>query len=197
MISEQNRIYSFVLFASGDGSNAENLWRFFASKKNFKVELLICDREEAGVIDRAIRDNIPYIIIAKKKMDTKTHESLIMKKLNEFKIDLILLCGYRRLLSKNFVEQFPKKILNIHPSLLPKYPGLHAYERAFHEGETLHGATVHFVDQGMDTGEIIVQKFYKRQSFDNFSDFKRRGMELEYQVYPEAVLKVIAEIERK
>ncbi len=191
MISEKSKNTNFILFASGDGTNAENLWHFFKKRSDAEILHLFCDRAEAGVLKRASTHHIPYTLIEKYQLTRRAHEDLLLQKLKTFQFDYILLCGYRNLLSKHFVGLFPKKIINIHPSLLPKYPGLHAYERAFHEGEVTHGATVHFVDEGMDTGEIILQKTFRRDVRDDFSQFKKRGMELEYKLYPEAILKIL------
>jgi phosphoribosylglycinamide formyltransferase-1 len=126
------------------------------------------------------------------------HEQTIHRQLEEYSFDYICLAGYMRIFSKDFIAQNWNSslglstIINIHPSLLPSFKGKDPYEQAFAYGVTLHGVSVHFVEPDIDAGPIILQKSYKRLKNDNFEDFKKRGLDLEYIAYREALKRVAA-----
>lgn len=181
---------NIAIFASGAGSNASKLIEKASELNNITIATLITDQEDAGIINYCQSTGQTYQVISKKNLSREEHEYQIIKALRPLKIDLILLAGYMRLLSKEFIHLFShpqekhSRIINIHPSLLPKYPGLSAYEQAFTHESTFSGITIHYVDTGMDTGEIILQnKFYKHPQ-DSLVDFKSRGLKLEHQMYP-------------
>lgn len=177
-----------AIFASGNGSNAQALLEKETMLNNVSVELIITDNPQARVIDIAKKFNKSYFIYPKKNINKTEHERLILTTLQNFKIEWILLAGYMRLLSPEFIQAFycPKlkqsKILNIHPSLLPLHPGLNAYEKTFEQTPNKAGVTIHFVDSGMDTGKILVQQGFENNS-KNFENFKRRGLQLEHHLY--------------
>jgi phosphoribosylglycinamide formyltransferase 1 len=199
-------IKNIAIFASGNGTNAMNLLELSNGQlKTISIKCLITDNEQAGVIakirNHKIFHELPLYIIPFLKHEEEPysvakerHEKKISKVLNIHQIDWITLAGYMRILSSSFLEDYfdeklqTNRVINIHPSLLPKYPGKDAYEQAYNSGDTQSGVTVHFVDGGVDTGPIILQKTFKRNPHDTLQDFKMRGLNLEYQIYKEALI---------
>jgi phosphoribosylglycinamide formyltransferase 1 len=184
---------SIAVFASGNGSNAENLFLFEKERQYLiKIKCLICDKSNAFVIQRAHSFKIPYFICPYRG-DNDEQEKQILHILNEFQIEWICLAGYMKILSRSFIEKFYDKnlgvsrILNIHPSLLPKFKGNNAYKRAFDSQDQWSGITVHFVDEGIDTGPIIIQSSFRKYENDKFEDFVKRGQEVEYKIYRKAL----------
>ncbi|MBL7665941.1 MAG: phosphoribosylglycinamide formyltransferase [Bacteriovoracaceae bacterium] len=176
-----------AIMASGNGSNAESLiTKAQELETKLNVVLVITDQPKAYVIERCKKHYIPCLII-EKKSDKSEHEKNILSVLKDFKIDWILLAGYMRILSPTFLKQYPKRVINIHPSLLPAFPGKSGYEDAFAANVTKSGVTIHYVDEGIDTGEIIMQESFNRMKDDTFSDFKNRGMNLEYKLYQQTL----------
>jgi phosphoribosylglycinamide formyltransferase-1 len=183
---------NILLMASGTGSNALNLLEYSKTLKDCQIKAIITDKKSSPLnsLDLAVP---VYYIPKKKNMDVRTHEELILKKIGPLKIDAVFLCGYMKLLSSNFLNEFystelkKNAVFNIHPSLLPKYPGSHAYERAFEAADTYSGVTVHFVDEGMDTGEIIFQERFERTNTDTLSTFILKGKQIEWQIYPKLI----------
>mgnify|MGYP001162592009 CR=1 FL=1 len=187
-----------VILASGEGTNAENIVSFFENKKE-QVEIVgvISDRPDSGVLKRAKSWNIPRALIKRKSKDRLTHEREVYEQVTKWGGDWVFLAGYMRVLGPCFISKFydqkrgHSRILNIHPSLLPSFRGLRAYERAFEEEVSFSGVSVHFVDEGIDTGELLIQKKFMRFKEDNFEDFRARGQRLEHEAYIEAIYKVI------
>lgn len=151
---------NLAIFASGNGSNAQAI--IDACKQgivNASVAVIITDKAHAFVVQRAIKENIPYYVFKPKTYSTKEdYEADILKKLQQHQVDFIALAGYMRLIGSVLLSVFPKKIVNIHPSLLPKYPGLNAIQQTIDNNDYELGVTIHYVDAGMDTGEIIRQE---------------------------------------
>ncbi|KYG91255.1 phosphoribosylglycinamide formyltransferase [Metasolibacillus sp. FSL H7-0170] len=148
-----------AVFASGSGSNfqaiAESIQR---GELDAKIELVITDKPGAFVVTRANELGIPVLELAPKTFPSKAHyEQAIIDALQEKKIEWIVLAGYMRLIGETLLAAFPNRIVNIHPSLLPSFPGKDAIGQAFEHGVKVTGVTVHFVDAGMDTGPIIAQ----------------------------------------
>lgn len=178
-----------VILASGRGSNAQSLaQKMHASPQNWELCALLCDQPKAQVLQIFQNLGIPTVDLdyAKSK---KEAEIQLEKFLSDNRIDLIFLAGFMRVLSPGFVEgqwehkHTRSKIINIHPSLLPKYPGLNSYERALENGEKVIGATVHFVDQGIDSGPIIAQRGIYRLPLESNQEFMARALKLEHDLY--------------
>ncbi len=176
-----------IVFASGRGSNAINIIETAKRLDNISILALICDNEYAKIIHSLESMNIPvYLIVAQKKA---TFEKEVLKIIRELKCNWIFLAGFMKILSESFIDSFSKmtcsdkRIVNIHPSLLPKYPGLNAYERSYLDKNNYHGVTLHYVDHGIDTGEIIKQIKYKVDQRLSLDQFKLQGLELEHKVY--------------
>ena len=190
-----------VVFASGSGSNAEALARWALQNPSQVVVVgLLTDNPQAGVVQRAMDLKIPLKIVQKSdaKNSRKYHEQKILQAIFDWQPDWIFLAGYMRILSKSFLENFMdhasghSRVVNIHPSLLPEFPGVDAYRRAFDAGVSHGGITVHIVDEGMDTGPILAQERFPRLPDDDLGSFQSRGQAVEHRIYVQ-VLAGVAE----
>lgn len=176
-----------AVMASGNGSNAENIARHAsACGERLCVPVIICDRPDAFVIERAKKLGIPCEVIPRDGTK-EAHEAKIAETLARHDIHVIFLAGYMRILSPAFIRAWPRRIINIHPSLLPAFPGRDGYGDAFRAGVPVSGVTLHYVDEGVDTGPVIAQKTFERRPDDTLETFRARGMELEYQLYREFI----------
>jgi len=183
---------------SGRGSNFEALADSVVSGKipNAEIALVLSNREAAAGIDRAKSRGLTTRIIPSKGLEREAYDRLVVAALNETKVDLICLAGYMRLLSPYFVSAFPQKILNIHPSLLPSFPGLEAQKQALDYGVKFAGCTVHFVDENLDAGPIILQSVVPVEDGDTEEALSARILKEEHRIYSEAV-KIVLEGKHK
>lgn len=174
---------NIALMVSGTGTNALKLIEHAKLLKNISVVGIIVDQPSSKLLNEKLV--VPIILIEKNLGEKKSdHEKKILEQLKKWNTDWIMLAGFMRLLSKKFLSQYHNRVVNIHPSLLPLYPGAHAYERAFQDQVSESGVTVHFVDEGMDTGAIWRQESFKRFPQDSLQDFIARGKNLEWKLYP-------------
>ncbi|HKD84090.1 MAG TPA: phosphoribosylglycinamide formyltransferase [Terriglobales bacterium] len=176
------------ILLSGRGSNflaiADNI---ASGALDAKIAIVISNRAEAGGIETARRRGLNAIVIPSKGKVREEHDREVVAALREHKVDLVCLAGYMRLLSPWFVQQFPNRILNIHPALLPAFPGLDAQKQAFDYGVKVSGCTVHFVDENLDHGAIIVQKVVPALDSDDEHSLAARILEQEHVAYTEAI----------
>ena len=177
------------ILLSGRGSNFEAIAKNVASGKipNARIAIVISNRPDAGGIETARRLGLTTLVLTSKGKDREQHDREVVAALKEHQVDLVCLAGYMRLLSPWFVRQFPHRILNIHPSLLPAFPGLEAQEQAFAYGARISGCTVHFVDEELDHGPIIVQKAVSVLDTDDEHSLAARILEQEHIAYTEAI----------
>jgi phosphoribosylglycinamide formyltransferase-1 len=177
------------ILLSGRGSNFEAIARNVANGTipNTRIAIVISNKSDAGGIETAKRLGLTARVIQSKGMAREDHDRALVAALKEEKVDLVCLAGYMRLLSPWFVQQFPQRILNIHPSLLPAFPGLEAQQQAFAYGVKVSGCTVHFVDEELDHGAIIVQKAIAVNSDDDEHTLAARILEQEHIAYSEAI----------
>ena len=177
------------ILLSGRGSNFEAIARNVADGTipNARISVVISNKPDAGGLETARRMGLTAMSIPSKGIPREEHDRAVVTALREHKVDLVCLAGYMRLLSPWFVQQFPHKILNIHPSLLPAFPGLEAQEQAFAYGVKVSGCTVHFVDEELDHGAIIVQRAVSVQDSDDEHTLAVRILEQEHQAYSEAI----------
>src|SRR6202166_2999197 len=182
------------ILLSGRGSNFEAIAKNVASGKiqNATIAIVISNREDAGGIARARELGIKTLVLPSKGKAREEHDREVVTALQQHKVDLVCLAGYMRLLSPWFVKQFPQRILNIHPSLLPAFPGLEAQEQAFAYGVKVSGCTVHFVDEELDHGAIVVQKAIAVLDRDDEPTLASRILEQEHIAYTEAINIVLA-----
>ena len=176
------------VFISGQGSNLRNLI-FHSREKNFpiKICLIISSKKDAYGIIYARKYGIPYKII---DTNTKNHTNEILYFLRKYKISFICLAGYMKIISKKIISCYENKIINIHPSLLPKFKGLNTFSRVLKNNEKKTGCTVHYVDSKLDNGRIITKKSFYLNKFDNEESLKLKTQQLEYKAYPEAIIKI-------
>jgi phosphoribosylglycinamide formyltransferase 1 len=177
------------ILLSGRGSNFEAIANNIASGKipNARIAVVISNLASAGGLEIAKRMGITAVLIPSKGVAREEHDRAVVAALKEHKVDLVCLAGYMRLLSPWFVQQFPHRILNIHPSLLPAFPGLEAQQQAFAYGVKVSGCTVHFVDEELDHGAIIVQKSVSVLDSDDEHTLGARILEQEHIAYSEAI----------
>jgi phosphoribosylglycinamide formyltransferase 1 len=177
------------ILLSGRGSNFEAIAKNVAAGQipNARISVVISNRADAGGIATAKRRGLTSLIIPSKGKDREAHDREVVAALQQHNTDLVCLAGYMRLLSPWFVRQFPHRILNIHPSLLPAFPGLEAQEQAFAYGVKVSGCTVHFVDEELDHGPIIVQKTVAILDTDDERSLAARILEQEHTAYSEAI----------
>ena len=182
------------ILLSGRGSNFEAIAKNIASGKvpGARIAVVVSNREDAGGIEIARKMGIEVVVIPSKGKAREDHDREVAQVLQDRKVDLICMAGYMRLLSPWFVKQFPQQILNIHPSLLPAFPGLEAQEQAFAYGVKVTGCTVHFVDEELDHGPIIVQKAIPVLETDNEKTLAARILEQEHEAYSEAINLVLS-----
>ena len=178
-----------AIFASGSGTNAENIIRYFQSNKKAVVEMVFCNNPKAGVIERAEKLQVPHFLFDKMDFyESNKIESL----LKEFQIDLIVLAGFLWLLPEKFINAFPDKIINIHPALLPRYGGKGFYGAKVHEavlkaGEKKSGITVHYVNANFDEGKIIAQFTCEVSQSDTPESLAAKIHRLEFEHYPKVI----------
>jgi phosphoribosylglycinamide formyltransferase-1 len=179
-----------AIFISGTGSNLKSLIKFSKLKKSpIIINMIISNNSKA----KGLRYSKIYKI-KKKVFDFKNalSEKKVITELKKNNIDLICLAGFMKILSKNFIKNFKGKILNIHPSLLPKYKGLNTHERAIKNKDKYSGCTVHFVNSKLDSGKIINQKKVKISKFDNSKTLAKKILIEEHKLYPAAIMKILS-----
>tara|TARA_B100001029_G_C14970023_1_gene399653 strand:- start:326 stop:901 length:576 start_codon:yes stop_codon:yes gene_type:complete len=179
-----------AIFISGNGSNMKNLIRFSYEKQSpIIVKLVISSNKNAKGLVFASKKKINNYFY--NFVNLKVAEKKILKIMNEKNIKLICLAGFMRILSSKFIKNFKGIILNIHPSLLPKYKGLNTHKRVLENGEKFSGCTVHLVNSKLDAGKIIMQKKIKTFKKDTALKLKKRVQKEEYKLYPRAIKKII------
>jgi phosphoribosylglycinamide formyltransferase-1 len=182
-------LHQLGILLSGRGSNFEAIARNVAEGRipNARIAVVISNRPDALGIDTARRLGLTAVVIPSQGMERERHEREVVGVLEQHQVRLICLAGYMRLLSPWFVRQFPQRILNIHPSLLPAFPGLGAQEQAFAYGVKVSGCTVHLVDEELDHGPIIVQRAVPVLESDDEHSLAARILEQEHVAYSEAI----------
>ena len=184
-----------AIFASGNGSNFQVLAEAVAEGAlNASIEWLICDQPDAYCIERAKQWNIPVFSFQPRDYPTKEDfEKEILRHLQMKEVDLLVLAGYMRLIGPVLLTAYPNQIINIHPSLLPSFPGKNAVLQAIEAGVRITGVTVHYVDQGMDTGPIIVQRAIPIEKGENAEDLHKKIQQVEHDLYPRIIEQICSE----
>ena len=189
-----------AVFASGTGSNFEKLVTYEKENKNcsYNISILITDIESAKVIEKAKKLGIVTYFINPKNFNTKEDfENKIVEILNLHNIELIALAGYMRILGKTLLISYPNKIINIHPSLLPKYPGKSGISDAFLDKAEKTGVTIHYVDSGIDTGKIITQEELVIEPNWSIGELEENIHKIEHSIYPLTLNKICIELRNK
>ena len=180
-----------AVFISGTGSNLQSLIKFSKLKKSpISIEMIVSNNAKSKGLAFCKIYKIKKEIFNFKNQSTTEKELLI--KLNKNKIDLVCLAGFMKILSKNFIKKFKGQILNIHPSLLPKYKGLNTHEKAIRNEDEYSGCTVHFVNSKLDSGKIIIQKKVKIKKNDTAKSLAKKILVQEHKLYPRAILKIFS-----
>ena len=180
-----------AVFISGTGSNLKSLIKFSRLKKSpISINLIITNYKLAKGLKYGVIFKIQKKIINFKNKDIA--EKKILKELKKNRIELICLAGFMKILSKKFIKKFTGTILNIHPSLLPKYKGLNTHQRALKNKDKYSGCTVHFVDSKLDSGKIVLQKKVKILKKDTPESLSKKILAQEHKLYPKAILKILS-----
>ena len=182
-----------AVFISGNGSNLKNLINYSLKKNSkFKISLVVSNKSNAKGLSYAKKFKIKKKVV--NYLNIKNAEKDILIQLKKNKIFLICLAGFMKILSINFIKNFSGKIINIHPSLLPKYKGLNTHQRAIDNKEKYSGCTVHFVNSRLDSGKIILQKKVKILQKDSLKRLSKRVLKNEHFLYPKALNKVLSNL---
>ena len=179
-----------AVFISGTGSNLKNLIKFSKTKISpILIKLIISNNKKAKGLKYSTQYNIEKKIV---NFNNNFAENKILNYINKKNIKFICLAGFMKVLSKNFIKKFIGKIINIHPSLLPKYKGLNTHKRALKNKEKFSGCTVHYVTNKLDSGKIILQKKVKIKKNDTVNSLKKKVLKKEHQIYPSAIRKIFS-----
>lgn len=178
--------FRIAIFASGGGSNAEQIIRHFKENEEIEVSLILSNRKSAFVLERAKNHNIPGITFSKSELNQTTK---ILEILNTYKIDFIVLAGFLLLLPRDLIKAYPDRIVNIHPALLPAYGGKgmygkHVHQAVFDNYEKESGITIHLVNENYDEGKQLFQKSVALDSTDTPSEIAKKVLALEHQYFP-------------
>ena len=178
-----------VILVSGGGSNLQSLIDGCASGEiNATVSAVISNNPDAGGLERAANAGIPNLAIDHTAFDSReAFDQALSELIDSFSPDLVILAGFMRILTAQFVDHYLGRMMNIHPSLLPAYPGLHTHRRAIEAGDKMAGATVHFVTPELDGGPSIIQAQVEIEPDDNEASLAKRVLSFEHKIYPQAV----------
>jgi len=177
-----------AVLITGSGSNLQSIIdQTEAGTLPVRICCVISNKPDAFGLERARKHDIPAVCIASSGKTRDEHEKEIIAVLESHGAELVVLAGYMRLLSSVLLERFKGRVINIHPALLPSFPGTHGYEDAWNYGVKVSGCTVHFVDEGCDTGAIILQVVNPIEPDDTLETFRQRGLAIEHQALPEAI----------
>ncbi|MGB9736324.1 MAG: phosphoribosylglycinamide formyltransferase [bacterium] len=189
MTGEKDSRLKIGVLVSGNGTNLQAIIdRIKEDKLKAKIEVVISDNKHAYAIERARHSNIPvYTVDYKSYSSREEAEAYIIKILKQYSVELVVLAGFMKLVTKRFIDAFPLRIMNIHPALLPSFPGINVIKKALDYGVKFTGCTVHFVDEGTDTGPIIIQAVVPVKDDDTEETLAQRIHEKEHIIYPIAI----------
>lgn len=181
--------YSIVVLVSGNGSNLQAIIDQIDTKEiKAEISAVISNRPDAFALERAEKAGIPNIVLEHSQfIDRESFDESLAQIIDSFSPDLVILAGFMRILSDGFVEKFQGKLINIHPSLLPKYKGLHTHKKALENNDNEHGASVHFVIPELDAGAVLIQGIVPVESNDTEESLAERVHQMEHVIYPNAV----------
>lgn len=186
-------MFKLVVLISGSGSNLQQFIDQTASGEiKAEISAVISNRPDVFGLERAEKANIPTLVLDHTQfIDRESFDESLAQIIDSYEPDLIILAGFMRILGENFVKHYNNKLINIHPSLLPLYKGLHTHKRALENKQTEHGASVHFVIPELDAGEIILQGVVPVKADDTEVSLASRVHKIEHIIYPEAVKRII------
>ena len=186
-------IKKIAIFASGEGSNFTALCQAFKREKmSVQVVLLVCDHQNVPVLQRAKNEGVPTLVVNFRDYpDKASAEAIIAARLAAEQIDFILLAGYMRIIGPTLLAGYAGKMVNIHPALLPSFPGRQGIEDAYEAGVSTTGVTIHWVDAGVDSGRIIAQRQVPIYKTDQLTDLEQRIHQVEHKFYPSVVKELL------
>ena len=184
------------ILASGNGSNFEYIFKSIQNKQlNAEISILIVNNPNCLAIKKAIKYKIPYVIINHRDFNTRLeHDTLVMKKLEELSVELVVMAGWMRIVGEEIINRFKNRLINIHPSLLPSFKGVDAIQQAIDQRVTITGCTVHYVQEEVDSGSIIIQAAVPIKEQDSKETLKKRIQNMEHIILPLAIAKVAKNI---
>ncbi len=183
----KSKLHIAVLI-SGNGSNLQAIIDAQAQYNNYEISLVLSNRHDAYGLQRAALANLPCEVVARSDYTNRgTFDAALTEKLQQYSIDLIVLAGFMHILDDKLVSHYAGRMINIHPSLLPKYRGLHTYEKALANGDVEHGTSVHFVTAELDGGPIIAQAKCPVMGDDSAESLQTRVQQLEHRLYPQVI----------
>jgi phosphoribosylglycinamide formyltransferase-1 len=188
-MSKQKIALPIVILISGNGSNLQAIIDAIASNKlNAEIRAVISNRDDAYGLKRARLANIPTEILLNKDYPTReAYDAALQKKLEQYQPQLIVLAGFMRILGKQLIHHYHGRLINIHPSLLPKHRGLHTHQRVLDAGEKEHGVTIHYVTEELDSGPIIAQEKIRVEDNDTTESLQQKIQQLEHRLYPQVI----------
>lgn len=184
-----DKILRLGVLASGGGTNLQSIIdRCHDKSLAAEIAVVISNNPGSGALERAAKAGIATLCIDHRTFDSReAFDKSVVSALQEAKVDLVVLAGFMRIITEPFIEAFPLRIINIHPALLPSFPGLHVQRKAIEYGARFSGCTVHFVDGGVDTGPIIIQAVVPVLDDDSEASLSARILEQEHKIYPRAI----------
>ena len=187
-------IKKLAVLVSGNGSNLQSIIDSInIGEINANISLVISNIETAYALTRAKKENLNSAFLNHKNFSSReSFDRALSELLIKHEVDLVVLAGFMRILSNSFIEKFNRKIINIHPSLLPKYPGLNTHEKVINNKDKFHGVTIHLVDEGLDSGPIIAQARFKATKYEDIDSLITKVHSLEHKLYP-LIIKMIVE----
>jgi len=182
------------VLASGSGTNLQSIIdQCQSGQLDAEIVLVLCNNPDAGALERAGQAGLPHLCINHRDFDDRqSFDRAVVAALKDAGVELVVLAGFMRIISDLFLAAFPQRIINIHPALLPAFPGLHVQKQALDYGARFAGCTVHFVDSGVDTGPIIIQAIVPVFDDDTEDSLSARILQQEHKIYPQAI-QLIAE----
>ena len=189
-------IKKLAVLVSGNGSNLQSIIDSInIGEINANISLVISNIETAFALTRAKQENLNSAFLNHKNFSSReSFDQALSELLTKHEVDLIVLAGFMRILSNSFIEKFNRKIINIHPSLLPKYPGLNTHEKVINNKDKFHGVTIHLVDEGLDSGPIIAQARFVATKYKDIDGLITKVHSIEHKLYP-MIIKMIVERE--
>jgi phosphoribosylglycinamide formyltransferase-1 len=185
-----------AVFASGQGSNFVAIADALAAARRHTIEFLLCDVEGAPVLERASERRIPTFPVIYGSLARAAVEKKMVRHLERRMVDVVALAGFMKLLTPYFIQAFKGPVINLHPSLLPKYPGTHGIEDSFRSGDEELGISIIRIDEGIDSGPIILQKSFRRTGPESLAQVEQRIHGLEHEWFPKVILDILDGIDR-
>ena len=184
------------VLASGNGSNFEYIIKSIQNKQlNAEISILIVNNPNCLAIKKAIKYKIPYVVLNHRDCNSRSeHDMLVLKKLEELSVELVVMAGWMRIVGEEIINRFERRLINIHPSLLPSFKGVDAIQQAMDKRVTITGCTVHYVQKEVDSGSIIIQAAVPLKEQDSKETLKKRIQDMEHIILPLAIAKVAMDI---